>query len=162
MIVVRSVVTGVKQHFAIRLSEWMMLLPAFGMFIALRYIQPDMFNQSKSFADLQRWADEQTWATLVLFVGVVRLGALVVNGTFDTFRWSPHIRATAAIFGFLFWLQFVVGIYNAYITVNASISGVFAYGTLMVYEIANIYRSARDIGLTYAEVRKRHRNGLGV
>lgn len=161
MIVVRSLVHGVKQHFTIRLSEWVMLYPAIGMWAGMTFFQPHMFATSKSFSKLAGHGTEDSWAFFVLVCAVARFAALVVNGTFDNFKYSPHVRALASIMGLLFWSQFSVGFLQAYFTVGGSVSAVFAYSTFVVLELANLYRSTKDIGSTYADA-KRKQNGMGL
>ncbi len=122
-----------------------MLLPTFGMWGAL-HISPDMFSTSPSFTSIASWADENVWALIVLFCGVVRLAALTVNGTFRQFRFSPHLRMAASLIGLLFWSQFTLGFVTAYLSGGGSPSAVIAYGTFCVLELANLYTSAADIG----------------
>lgn len=161
MIVVQSLIRGVKQHFTIRLSEWIMLYPAIGMWAGLTFFQPQLFTMGKSFTALSAIASEKSWAAVVLACAVARFSALVINGTFDTFKYSPHVRAAASIMGLLFWSQFSVGFLYAYLNTGGSISAVVAYSTFVVVELANLYRSAKDIGSTYADA-KRRQNGMGL
>lgn len=137
--------TGIADHLPVRWSEWIMALPALGMAAALSY-QPDMFSMSPSFARMEAWADESTWAMTVLLCGTARLLALAVNGTFLTFRYSPHLRAAASLVGGLFWSQFCLGILSAALGGQGAWSGVVAYGTLAVIELVNTYRSCVDVG----------------
>lgn len=162
MIIVRSVISGVRDHFIIRISEWVMLLPTGGMWFGLKYVQPDMFHSSNSFNQLANMAQEETWAMFVLFCAVARFGALIVNGTFDVFKYSPHIRAAASLMGLVFWSQFCVGIFQAYLYDGGSFSGVVAYSTFVALELANMYRSFRDIGSTYADAKRRKNAGVGI
>lgn len=162
MIVVRSVISGVRDHFIIRISEWVMLVPTSGMWFGLEYVQPNMFATSNSFKQLDQMFTEQTWAMLVLLCAVARFCALIVNGTFDVFKYSPHIRAAASILGLIFWSQFCVGIFQAYLYDGGSFSGVVAYSTFVILELANFYRSTKDIGSTYADAKRRKNAGFGI
>jgi hypothetical protein len=157
-----KITTGIRQHFQIRLSEWLMVAPYFGLAWGM-YVQPDMFDISASFIYLAQWADEATWGTLLFFCGIARLAALVVNGSFDRFKYSPHIRMAASLLGALFWSQFSLGFLQSYIAGIGAFSAVIAYGTFTVFELANFYRSSRDVGYTYSDIRKRQQhNGLGI
>lgn len=156
--------TGVTQHFHIRLSEWLMLVPSFGMWMAFT-IQHDMFETSGSYMYLSSWGDEHVWASIFLIYGIVRASALVVNGTFELFPYSPHIRMLAAVFGALFWSQFSLGFLKAYLAGPGALSPVVAYTTLTIFELANVYRASKDVGFTYHEIKKRQRNehnGVGI
>ncbi|OWJ69298.1 hypothetical protein CDV50_18765 [Haematobacter massiliensis] len=144
MIVVRRLREGIVAHFPIRFSEWLMLFPAVAMGIALRF-QQDMFSLTPSFAAVARWGDETFWAVLLLGCGAMRLLALVVNGTFAGFRWSPHLRALASVAGALTWAQFAVGILSAAVFEGGTWSGVVMYSTMLLAEIVNLARASGDI-----------------
>lgn len=122
-----------------------MLLPAFGMWAAFA-IEPTTFDRSPSFASMAALADESAWALILLSVGVLRLAALTVNGTFHQFRFSPHLRAAASLVGLVFWSQWTLAIINAYISDGGAITGIIAYGTFCALELANFTYSASDIG----------------
>jgi hypothetical protein len=161
MIVVR-VTTGIKQHFQIRISEWLMVPLYFAMYYGFM-VQPDMFSKSPSFYQLRQWATEETWATLLLVCGLARLVALIVNGTFQSFPYSPHIRMATSTMGAVFWSQFSLGFLIAYIAGVGAFSAVAAYATFTAFELANLYRSSRDVGHTYADIKRRQQeNGLGL
>ena len=150
MIVIR-VYKGVADHFPIRFSEWVMLWPAFGMWIVFQ-ISPNMFSVSPSFSVLASWAEEGTWALVLAACGVARLTALTVNGTFPGFAYSPHFRAGASIFGALIWSQFSLGFFMAYLASGGAASGAVTWSTMVLLEIMNTYRSWADIGKN----RRRH------
>lgn len=135
---------GIRQHFTIRISEWIMIHPALGMWFALT-AQPEMFKLSPSFSELQRWGTEEQWALVVLFCGLVRLLSLTINGTFDGFRYSPHLRLIAALVGIAFWSQFTLGFFVSAINDGGAYSSVVAYSTLCLAELANIYRANKDV-----------------
>lgn len=143
MIIVRRITDGISAHFPIRFTEWIMVWPTVFMGIAL-WLQADMFETAPSYHKVAQWADESTWATMVLICAVVRLLALVVNGTFHSFRYSPHFRLVASLVGMAFWSQFTVGFLNAAVFYGGSWSEVVAYSTMLVMEFANFYRSLVD------------------
>ena len=144
MIVLR-ITRGIAAHFPIRLTEWLMCYPAFLMGAVL-VLQPEMFDTSPSFATVAKWGDESAWASVVLSCAALRLIALVVNGTFKAFRFSPHLRALSSFVGVLFWSQFGLGFTAAAIFGAGAWSAPVAYSTLALAELANLYRSASDIG----------------
>lgn len=144
MIVVRMA-TGVKKHFHIRATEWVMLYPS----VILGYLltqEPPMFSVNPAvFGTLARWANESTWAILVLMCAALRFGALAVNGTFQGFGLSPHLRLTASAFGAAFWSQFGLGF-----TISAIYGGStwllpLLLSTFCFVEVLNISRSWTDI-----------------
>ena len=136
--------TGIKEHFPIRVSEWVMLLPFFGMALVLR-LQPDMFTKSGSFSTLSRWGSEEFWSFLCIVCGSLRLIALVVNGTFSkVFPYSPHFRMLTALVALVFWSQYSLAILDAYFSSNGALSGVIPYTTFVVFELVNFWRSNVD------------------
>lgn len=136
---------GIAHHFHARVTEWLMIWPAFWMGLALTG-QPDMFSVSPSFATLASWADEMTWATLVLTCAICRAVALVVNGTFESFRYSPIIRGFASLLGVLFWSQFCLGLLVTALFAGGAWSGPVIYSTAVLAEVINVFRSWSDVG----------------
>ena len=144
MVIVRRVTRGVAAHFPVRASEWLMVWPTFWMGVALM-IQPAMFDTSPSFSVLSRWADESVWSTLAVSCAFIRLVALVVNGTFERFPYSPYIRAFASFTGAGFWGQFTLAFFTAAMAGGGSLSAVVAYSTFLLAEFLNIWRSFSDL-----------------
>lgn len=144
MIVLRRIGDGILGHFHIRLTEWTMVLPAVLMGVALTQ-QQDMFDISRSYAMLASWAEEIIWGIIVMFCGMVRLIALIVNGTFRSFKKSPHLRFFASFVCSAFWFQFAYGFTIAAIYHGGAWSGPAAYWTLATFEFINLYRSWTDI-----------------
>ena len=144
MIVLR-ITRGIAAHFPVRLTEWAMLWPSLLMGLAL-VMQPTMFETSPSFVTLARWGDEIPWAVVVLSCSALRMTALTVNGTFESFRYSPHLRCVASIAGLAFWSQFCLGFLISAIFGDGAWSAPVAYSTLALLELANLYRSGSDIG----------------
>lgn len=110
MIVVR-VARGIREHFPARASEWGFA----GLLIWLGWVfvsWPGIFDTSLSYGGLARLADELVWGTVCIVVGVLRLAALIVNGTFaDTWygRWSPHVRGACAFLSCIVWFPIWAG-----------------------------------------------------
>jgi hypothetical protein len=143
MIVVRMA-SGVRKHFHIRATEWVMLFPSVMLGAGMLY-QHDMFTKSPSFRIVARWAEEPTWALLVLICALLRLSALAVNGTFQGFGVSPHMRLIASFAGAAFWSQFSLGFLIAYLTGVGSWDAPVAYSTFCFMEILNITRAWADV-----------------
>lgn len=144
---------GIHDHFHTRLTEWIMAYAAIGMWLAFQ-AQPNMLVSSPSFFVLERWAHQPTWSALVLSCGLARLVALTVNGTFQSFRYSPHLRVAASLLGIAFWSQFTLGFIIAFLEGPSAFSAVIAYSTFCLAELANVYRSWSDIG---AMMKRDHR-----
>lgn len=142
--VLLRVVVGVKDHFQIRVTEWVMLIPALWLWYSFR-LQPDMFSLSPSYTMLREYGSEYTWGLVCFFCGAARLFALTINGTFRTFRYSPHIRMAASAVGVLIWLQFWMAFAGSYWTAGGSISALGHYTTYIVLETVNFYRSRVDV-----------------
>ncbi|MBD8556276.1 hypothetical protein IFT84_17345 [Rhizobium sp. CFBP 8762] len=144
MIIVR-VYRGVADHFPIRVSEWVMVWPALGMWLALQ-IDINMFTTSPSFTTLAEWGSQGTWALVVAASAICRLAALTINGTFKGFAFSPQIRAAASIVGVVVWSQISLGFFVAYMSSGGALSGAVVWSTLVLLEIANVHRSWSDVG----------------
>ncbi|MGE0231176.1 MAG: hypothetical protein AB7O39_03085 [Flavobacteriaceae bacterium] len=156
MIYLRDIQRGITDHFPLRVSEWVMVYPTLGMWIAFQ-LQPNMFDAGKSFTTVAGWAEEQTWAYICLFVALTRLTALSVNGTFKGFPFSPHMRAAASLAGVVFWSQFSLGFLVEFLFGAGIVTAFVAYSSFCLLELVNVYRSWSDI----ASVHKGARDGLG-
>ncbi len=143
MIVLR-IATGIREHFPARVSEWIMTA-AILAWSAVLSSDPCTFATSQSFRVLVGYADEATWSTNCLLVGLVRLTALIINGTFKQFGYSPHLRGTASIIARVFWGQIALGVLIAW-WLGGSGTGVVAYSTFMVIELWNLFRAWADVG----------------
>lgn len=150
MIILRRVYDGVADHFPIRVSEWIMLWPAMGLWVGLQ-LDPNMFGKSPSFAYLAAWGDEGTWGSIIGLCAVLRLAALTINGTFQGFAFSPHIRAGASLAGVAIWSQISLGFLMAYLFSGGAFSGFVAWSTPVIAELWNVFRSWSDVGKNAAE-----------
>ncbi|NMG39871.1 hypothetical protein GRZ55_11515 [Chelativorans sp. ZYF759] len=137
---------GIIAHFPSRVSEWIMTAAILGWYGVLS-ADPGTFETSRSFTVLAYYGSEKAWAMLCLLVGLVRLAALVVNGTFRSFRYSPHMRGFASIVACIFWGQITLGVIIAW-TMGGAGTGVVAYGTFMIIEMWNLFRAWADVGAT--------------
>jgi hypothetical protein len=140
------VVSGVAEHFPIRVGEWIMggAMVGFGWVL---WLVPDSFDRSTSLYEMGRIADESTWASLAVTVGFLRLCALFINGTFrETFRYSPHLRGMAAVLACFIWGQITLSILVSYYLSGGILTGFVAYGTLMLLDMWNLFRAWADVG----------------
>ncbi|MGO4287491.1 hypothetical protein [Bosea sp. TAB14] len=86
---------------------------------------------------------ESTWGWFAIAIGVFRLLALVVNGTFSGTwygRWSPHVRALASFLSCFLWLQITFGLLAS----DAATTGLAVYPGLLVLDAMNIVAATKD------------------
>lgn len=104
---------GVHQHFEVRYSEW--LLTALGLAVGAKLLRsPAMFEANAGYDFMARIANEWTWGEAVFFISVIRLAALVANGSFTGFRrFSPMARSLCAFAQSGVWFSIGIGIYVA-------------------------------------------------
>lgn len=141
--ILTDVVRGVKTHFPARAGEWWCaaMLTDWGVRVAA----PDvLFGTSPSFAKMEALLQEHTWGLLAVIVGVARLLALIVNGTFHDrlwySRWSPHIRAGMAYLSVGVWTLIALGIAQA--GTNSTALSIYPY--LAAFDIFNAVRAGQD------------------
>ena len=102
---------GMADHFRLRASSWIMSANMFGFGVII-LSDPTVLDRpgiSQIYATLLRVADPLTWGWVCLSLGLFRLAALVINGTFPKFTLSPYMRAAGSFLSALFWLQIVLG-----------------------------------------------------
>ncbi len=143
---------GVRDHWPGRKFEWLMGAVALGMGLAL-LVQPYMFELARHYRDLDSWADEGVFSDLFLMCGGFRLVALIINGTFSRFPYSPHLRAVSASMGVMMWGAFAYSFLHAFsITtgmgsdVETSLGPAIVYGGLACAEALNVRTASQDIG----------------
>ncbi len=134
---------GIRDHFPARASEWTAVIPAIGMGWVLNR-QPDLFSTGTAYANVAGWLTEEGWAALFLICAILRLGALIVNGTFHNFRHSPLIRLFVAGVTAMAWFQFWLGFALEWAVTGRAplLTVLLAY--MVVVEGLNIYRSSHD------------------
>lgn len=132
---------GVQRHFVVRMPEWFStaLLLQFGWIL---YFPPDVFAFSPNLNILAQWADEGTWGAICLGIGGVHLFALLVNGTFPRFPYSPHVRGISSLLAFGLWLQITFGIWLS----GIGGTGLGTYRLICLLEVYNMVRAFQDAG----------------
>lgn len=144
---------GVKEHFSVRAMEWLMAYVLLGTY-AVFQIQPEVFVGRPSFEYLGYYASAATWTYICAICGIVRLAALVVNGTFrNKFPYTPHLRVVASLMSLAFWSQFSLGFVHAYRYGEGIAFAVLCSSAFVLAELINVYRSFSDVGET---IRKRN------
>jgi hypothetical protein len=143
--VVLRVIRGIHEHFPARASEWALSVMLFNLGVIL-WLPRQTLQESPSLSGLARIAPEDVWAVALLAIGVTRLLALGINGTFvqTTYgRWSPHVRAGLAFISCFFWMQITVGL-----TLSPTFTtGLGIYPVLLALDMYNTARAAGDAAL---------------
>jgi len=81
-----------------------------------------------------------TWTNVVLLIGIARLIALVINGSFRGLHLQPDDPVPVVMGSGFFWTMFVLGIYIAWRDLGGSPTAIIAYGTLIILEARNALR----------------------
>lgn len=136
---------GIQAHYPFRKNEWRMVIPATLLGAALLF-QDGMFETSRSFSALAQTMPQEAWGVALLVYAFVRLVALTVNGSFESFRYSPHMRVFASVVGMIFWGWFGWGFLSAAIYAGGALSAVIVYLTIVFpIEIENALNALADI-----------------
>lgn len=145
MIVVR-IAEGAWHHAGVRFSEWVGGV-SLGLMGYMFLIQPDIFVISPSFKVMAQWASQEAWANVLLAASLIRIIALVINGSIPFFRpYSPTFRFTASWVAFMTWSAMALGFFYAWQDGTGSPSGVVAYGVFIAsHELRNIVMTRRDM-----------------
>lgn len=144
MIILRTLTHGITSHASRRFTEWVGAYPLIALGYALS-LEPAAFQQSQSFAVLLSWATQNTWSILLLLVGAERLFALMVNGSFPWFPYTPLIRNIASWSALVFWTLMWNGVYLAWRDGDGLITGVVMYSLPILLELRNVYVSRYDM-----------------
>lgn len=133
---------GIAHHFPARRSEWVLsgMLVAWGLIL----IQPgETFDGNPAWAQMSLWMSEDAWGQFAVAVGVFRLAALLVNGTFSGTwygRFSPHVRSAASFMSCFLWFQISFGLWAS----DAATTGLAVYPGLLILDAMNIIAASRD------------------
>ncbi|PZU95589.1 MAG: hypothetical protein DI527_00845 [Chelatococcus sp.] len=135
---------GVAKHFPARRSEWMgaVMMFGWGRFVAN---DGDLFDKAVAYQHMARMADEATWAYWATAIGLIRLAALLINGSFHD-RWyskySPHVRGVMSFFACFLWCQLSLGLFGS----GTLPPALAIYPVLAVNDLLNVFSAARDAG----------------
>lgn len=133
----------VRHRFGPRLTEWIWATIMVG--VGIIFLLPSDTFALPSYAGFrQLFGAEEGIGTVMLFLGVLRLIGLIVNGARKDV--TPWIRMISAGVGFMIWIG---------MTFAHSLSGVLGvwavfYPMFALVELANIYRAAHDVGEGHA------------
>ena len=140
---IMKTVDGVRKHFPARAGEWFcaFVLTDWGIRVAM----PDqMFATSISFRQMETLFTEHTWGIAATMIGLTRIIALIINGTFSNDLWysrrSPHIRTAMAFLSVFIWTTISIGLWRS----GVNTTGLSIYPYIAGFDIYNAVRASRD------------------
>lgn len=130
------------EHFQVRFSEWFGAgcLCAWGVYVSTH---PGMFSAPATrvvFSGMVEIMAQPSWGLMATIVGIIRLGALYVNGHH---RKTPSIRLAASFFSAFVWTQIVIGLFNS----GVAQTGVIIYTGMVCADIYSAFRASGDVTL---------------
>lgn len=136
------VVTGIKTHFEARFVEWVMGGTA--VWYGLKLVgEETAWTNTAAWQNMSSIMPENEWGWVCVSLGIARLLALAINGTFANTaysRYSPVVRGLTAIVGAWFWLM-------AFMSVSASSgSGGGIYQLPLILDVWCVFHAWRDVG----------------
>jgi hypothetical protein len=141
-------VRGAAHNFAIRVSDWFAasVMLSFGMLLMLCGVT---LGHDRTFGLLWQYAPPWVWGYVCLLIGVGRIAALVVNGTFPSFRWSPHIRMAMAAFSVFVWFQITLGV----LARDGGSVMIAFFPNLFLFDLYNLFLAASEAGVSERRIR---------
>lgn len=129
----------IQHRFGPRMTEWMLAAITAG-WGAVLLLPTETFDQPTWSGFRAIFRDEVILAQVMIFLGLLRIGGLIVNGARKTV--TPWIRSVSASFGFLLF----VGITYCYMLSGVLSTWLAIYPIFAAVELVNIYRAAHDAG----------------
>jgi hypothetical protein len=137
-----------RRHFPARLPEW---TNAFTMFAWGAYIllHPGIFATNPAYEAFvaMAWTGaegaqrihlaENAWGLVAVLVGMIRAGALFVNGAY--YR-TPVIRVLTSALSAFVWMQIVIGLWHF----GQPSTGLVMYSSAVVLDLISAYRAGCD------------------
>lgn len=131
MIVLRRL----QRTFRERAPEWVLATISFGWGFTL--LLPGASFNRPFFAPLKMMAPEVVWGSVMVAIGILRLGALYINGSM---RQTPRVRQVGSFFGMLVWALLLAGA----LSVGWFTPSIFTYAGLFALEGIMFSYSAAD------------------
>lgn len=147
-------IQSLKRHFPARFPEWMNsgVMATWGIYMILH---PDIFTNpttAQMFAGMSEmtwglgYPPSSLWGVTALLVGLIRGGALFINGAYTR---TPMIRLAASFLSAFIWAQVVI----AFVKTGVPNTGLVVYSWLVIADLASAYRAGCDV--VYAEHQRR-------
>lgn len=129
-----------KKHFPVRVQEWFSaaILFTWGANLVLH---PDMFYQPQiaaCFTGMLMIAPQAVWGFGAMICGMLRAGALYINGSWAR---TPMVRLMVSFISIFFFFWISVGLLKS----GVSQPGLAVYPWLMIMDIYSAYRAASDV-----------------
>lgn len=133
-------VVRIAHRFQQRFHEWVAAVQI--MLWGVVLLLPGSTFDYGPYMDFGRMASENSWGFFMLFIGLARIGGLIVNGARQDI--TPWIRATGAVFGFLIFgvlsLKMAVPVFRGY-AIPAELA---IYPPMAIAELVAFFYSLRD------------------
>lgn len=150
---------GVRDHLYVRRSEWACAIILTWWGFAL--LSPGgTFDISPTYSGLRRIASETAWGTVCATVGITRLLALVINGTFPGnwySQYSLHVRSLTAYLTAIIFIMIALGILTAPAPAWPLSTALGTYAMLAWLDIATALGTGKEAGWQ----QKENRGGRG-
>lgn len=140
------IIYGMTDHLVLRAPSWIMSFVLLGLGIAL-YENPHTFThdvKAYQYVYLNRIIDQHVWAFACTFIGTARIGTLIVNGTWEGFRFANHIRAIGSGLACFIWLQIGLGVWQEGF-LDGYTTAMPIYAGLLALDVFNTYAAMLEI-----------------
>lgn len=141
MLILR-VARGVHHHFPERVVEWglAVILVNWGMILMRR---DDVIAPDGPLGNILKLAPEDTWGIIATAIGLLRLVALVLNGSFyktPLIKYAPYGRLAGAFTSCFVWMQTTLALVK-YGDISLGLS---IYPVFLVWDMFIVFHTARD------------------
>lgn len=134
----------VKEHFRTRATSWIMSFNIFGMGLIL-IVNPTFLNgdvRAHSYVYLLTIMPQWAWAIWCVGVGLMRIVALVINGTFPRLPWMAHVRLAGAFLSCFLWFNLMLGVWVR----GGWTFAVPMFTSMIAFELLSTYVAANEAG----------------
>ena len=133
-------VRGICDHFRLRITSWFSATLLFSLGLVLAF-NPSVFLDDH-YRYMNRWYFQSAWVAICILLSLIRITALVVNGSFPNIKYMPHIRTAFASMSTLVWFQLVLGTIGATFTFESLV-----FPMLMILDMYNTSLAAVEMRL---------------
>lgn len=140
------IIESLKKHFPARFPEWLASgqMIAWGSYLVL---YPNMMTSGATgqlYVAMRSMWSQPSWALFAIFIGVIRGGALFVNGAYTR---TPTIRVITSFMSAFVWTQALIAV------ATVANLGVIMYATALIADFYSAYRAGMDA--VFAERQRR-------
>jgi hypothetical protein len=134
---------GAAHHFALRVSDWFAgsVMLSFGVALIA---WPSILHTFAYYRLLSRILPDCFWGYVCLTIGIGRVTALTINGTFPLFRWSPQLRLAMASMSSFIWFQIALGL----LVSDQPTAMIAVYPQLFLFDMYNVFLAASEAGVS--------------